>query len=181
MDNTGVKLLLLNHQCNLCGSNQCVLSGWWIGGILPVLPVCPYGCRLCIRCVNEPVSFHPTQCWPRMGILCTQYVLLRTTASTLQTAYKANSLTHISLDRNILFFFSFTARDCSLREYLHSPESVVQQVLLEPAGFSDWFCPRLKQLLSLKTLFNSAAERLTTDVYGPILASWALQSIRSML
>lgn len=58
-------------------------------------------------------------------------------------------------------------------------------VLQEPAVFLGFFfggCfnPRLKQLLSLETLFNPAAQRLTTDVYGPILASWSLQSFMSV-
>ncbi len=124
MDNTGVQLLLLNHQCDLCGSNYCVLSGWWIGGIFPILPVCPYGRRLCIYCGNEPVSFHPTQRWPRcadghllMHTIYTQCILLRPTACTLQTARSVYCL---------YFFIQKHSLSLSHRpSILHSPESCV--------------------------------------------------------
>lgn len=132
MDNTGVQLLLLNHQCDLCGFNYCVLSGWWIGGIFPTLPVCPYGRRLCIYCVNEPVSFHPTQCWPRCA---DRRLLLHTIYTAMTDCLHFIDSIHTKLTHSVycLYFFiqkhSFSSHiqpEIAHRpSILHSPEYCV--------------------------------------------------------
>lgn len=87
IDNTGVQLVYFKW-----------LVDWQN---IPSPPSCPYGRRLCIHCVNETVSFHPTQRRLKMFPIHTLY-----TAYMHRQEAKVNShilLLSINIDSHFVF------------------------------------------------------------------------------
>lgn len=91
----------------------------WIDGIFPVLPVCPYGHRLHICCVNEPVSFYPAQQGPEWPPSAAQTVCVQPFHTVYVILYRDFFLLHMK------------------PTLAHSPRSFILEKMLIPVG-SSW-------------------------------------------